>query len=606
MRRTLTLPVTLLAAASRAVAAPLLVSPTPNDDGLGVGGYAWTTMTADLTAAAGGTPPTAADLSTAPLTAYDGLWVDVRNPDPDPGDSADDALSPAEASALSAYIATGRRVVLVGSNSAYSTWNNSILSLVGGTDGGGLAAGTYSAVAVVPLTAGVPGLYARAGDVAVGGTTLFSQRVATVWGPARNVLVLLNTIAIGDDDVGKSGNAAFANNLARWAAGTLADPAVLWAATAGGNWQDGSSWLAGAMPAVADDVVFSTGATDTARLAGPVTARTLTVQSDRLTLDLATATAGLTVGSTLAVTAGASLALTHSAGGGTAAVSAATATVNGTLVVGSGSGLAVAGATTTAAGSNLAVLAGGSLTTASLSAAGSTSVLGHLVLAAPSRLGVLGLASGTGQLDVTTAAVVVAGGDLPTLTAAAATGFDGGRWDGPGLASSARRRRPRPPDGRRRDRQRHGRRHAALHHLRRPADRRRRRAGPVHRLRRRRPERRRQRRRLRPNRQRLRQSSDRLGQRRLQLRRRRRRVGLHADRQRLRPAGEGRRRGRGGRGCHRRAGTSGNGDGRRAGGWVAAVPAASPTVTRPATTPFEFRISTLIRVSGFELRTRPV
>ena len=437
MRRTLTLPVTLLAAASRAVAAPLLVSPTPNDDGLGVGGYAWTTMTADLTAAAGGTPPTAVDLSTAPLTAYDGLWVDVRNPDPDPGDSADDALSPAEASALSAYIATGRRVVLVGSNSAYSTWNNSILSLVGGTDGGGLAAGTYSAVAVVPLTAGVPGLYARAGDVAVGGTTLFSQRVATVWGPARNVLVLLNTIAIGDDDVGKSGNAAFANNLARWAAGTLADPAVLWAATAGGNWQDGSSWLAGAMPAVADDVVFSTGATDTARLAGPVTARTLTVQSDRLTLDLATATAGLTVGSTLAVTAGASLALTHSAGGGTAAVSAATATVNGTLVVGSGSGLAVAGATTTAAGSNLAVLAGGSLTTASLSAAGSTSVLGHLVLAAPSRLGVLGLASGTGQLDVTTAAVVVAGGDLPTLTAAAATGFDGGRWDGPGLASSA-------------------------------------------------------------------------------------------------------------------------------------------------------------------------
>ena len=395
-------------AASTAGAAPVLVSPSPLNDGSGYGGYGWTTFTADLNRA--GPVTTTADLSNP--TGYDGVWVDVRQA----------ALTAAESAALTDYIATGRRVVFIGGNAAgFGTWNGSVLNLVGGADGGPIAAATLSRLAYVPLTTGVATVYARGGDVAVGGTSLFDQRVATVWGPARNVVVVLNTNVSSDNDVAKADNGPFTNNLAQWVAGSLPDPTSLWQSPSGGSWQAGSNWLAAAMPAVADDAVFNLSAGYTTTVAGPVTARTVTVGTDRLTLDFSTATAGLTLGSTLTVgTNGGTLSLTHSAGGGVVAVSA------GAVVVG-------------AAGS-LRVDTGTRLTAASLSAAGPLAVAGRLVLTAPAgtaaRVGMLSL-DPTGQLDLGSSDLIVTNGDLAAVTADVAKAYDGGAWDGPGLTASA-------------------------------------------------------------------------------------------------------------------------------------------------------------------------
>ena len=413
-----------LAVAPALAAQPLLVSPEPANDGFGVDGYAWTAMSADLHAAAGPTIPTSADLSNLPaLLNYDAVWVDLREVDTG-------TFSPGETAALSAYIATGRRVVLIGGNSDYANWNASMLALVGGTDGGDLPTKTYASVAVVPLTTGVSGLYAQSGGKAVGGTTLFADRVATVWGPARNVVVLMNPLSVSDYNIGQAGNAPFAKNLAGWAAGTLADPACLWTASGVANWRDGGSWVNGAMPSVADDAVFNTAAVTTAGVAGQVTARNVTVKSGRLTLNLPTANASVTVGSAVTVNGGTTLTMS-----GSGSVVSGTLAVNGTL--NAGVALTVSGGTTTAAGSAVNVLAGGSLTTAGLSAARPLSVAGRLTVTAPSRLALLGLTGGTGQFDVTSTAAVLVGGDLTALTAATAVGCDGGRWDGPGIVSSA-------------------------------------------------------------------------------------------------------------------------------------------------------------------------
>ena len=410
-------------AASRAIASPVLVSLSTTGEGLGYDGYAWTQTTADLNAAAnaaGGSVATTGDLSNAAaLTGYDGVWVDVRQT----------ALSTTESTALSAYIATGRRVVLVGGNAAaFATWNGSILGLVGGTDGGTIPTATLSATAVVPLTIGASSVYAQAGDVAVGGTgtgtSLFDQRVATVWGPARNVLVLLDDNVPGDNDIGQADNAGFANNLAQWATGGLPDPTCLWESTTGGQWQTGGNWLAGAMPAVADTAVFNRSSTYTTTVATAVTARNLTVISDRLTLDFSTAAAGLTLGSTLTVGPSngstGTLALTHSAGGGVAGLSATSVVVgsHGSLSVGVGTSL-----------------------TSSLSAVGPVTVAGQLNLTGTSRASSLAIAgttgAWTGRVDLGTGELILDGGNLATVTNQLAEGYDGGGWDGTGVTSSA-------------------------------------------------------------------------------------------------------------------------------------------------------------------------
>ncbi len=410
---------------------PVLDCPSTSAEGDGYGGYAWTGMTADLdaaAAAAGGVVATATDLSDlSALEAYTGVWVDVRQP-------GTGTFAAGEAAALSAYVATGRRVVLVGGAAAsFPTWDAALLNLVGGTDTGTVRQTTAAAssAAASPLTAGVSSVYSAYGDTAASGastgTPLFYPAVATVWGPARNVALLLDDNVPGDDAAGRASNAAFDQNLAAWVTGRAADPAVRWAATSGGAWQAGGSWLPGAMPAVADAAVFDLSSTYTAAVAGPVTAESVTVRTDRLTLDFPTAAGGLAVGGAVAVAASAgqaaSLALTHSAGGGTAVVLAGTVTLGtgGSLSVGAGTQLAVAGA---------------------VSAAGPVMVAGRLSVGATSRVAGLSVAPG-GRVDLGSADLIDDGGNVAAVSGWAATAFDGGAWDGPGLTASAAAADPR-------------------------------------------------------------------------------------------------------------------------------------------------------------------
>ncbi len=517
-------------------------------EGLGIGQFLWTAATSALSTATGGSVQTMSTVpSLTPLLGSSGLWVDVGPPN-SLGTSG--LLSAAESNTIAAYAATGRRVVLIGGNDGYYTWDVQLLNLIGDGYTGTVGPTTLQPTFGLPLTAGVNTTVANgANGTATGpGTSLFDVRTAILAGPARNVLVVLSPTLFDDDSVvgvGNVGNPALLQNVARWVAGGLPDAPCPWQAAAGGTWQAAAGWAAGNMPSAADEATFDagTGAGYTVTVGGPVAVGTVRVVGDHVALDLTgggmTIAGAVTVGQTAAGT----LALGRSTAGG------ATVTAGSVLVGGAGSLTVSAGATLAVAGpvtGPVTVAAGGRLTAASVADA-SLTIAGGTVVVGPAAAGSGDTATalsfaGTaaapvGQLDLTDVALTVRNGNLAAVTALVRAGFAGGTFAGPGIASSVAAADPAHlaaigvgtagadvvvelttvgdanldgvVDGRR----------------------------------------------LRPHRRRLRQqgSPDRLGQRRLQLRRRRRRLGLHPDRQRLqpdrpkavgRPRGDPRRRGR--------------------------------------------------------------
>ena len=203
--------------APAAARASVLVLPNADSTSpVGIGRPQWTQMTADLSAAAGSPliTSTAALDDPAALQACTGLWVDL-------GQSSE-SLTSAETSNLQAFIQSGRRVVLIGENSYYGTWDGSILSAVGGAYANGNFNGATPARSYTVLTTGVASLnVTQAGTAASSSvsTSLFQDRVATTWGPAQNALVMLDTEALADPALSAAGNSAFASNVATWVAG---------------------------------------------------------------------------------------------------------------------------------------------------------------------------------------------------------------------------------------------------------------------------------------------------------------------------------------------------------------------------------------------------
>jgi hypothetical protein len=195
-------------------AGTLLVNQVTPYDGYGYGLGSWTGMTDDLNTAFGAANIT---VSGSPLTnlanllSFDRLWITARQPG-DPG------LSATEIANVEAFIATGRRVVLIGENNAWTSWNNSILATVGGTYSGSVTNNTLTPALVHPLTAGVNSLNTIADGIAVGGTPLFSQNVATLWG--ESVVSLLSVNVIDDTTGALPDNPQFKTNLATWLAGS--------------------------------------------------------------------------------------------------------------------------------------------------------------------------------------------------------------------------------------------------------------------------------------------------------------------------------------------------------------------------------------------------
>jgi len=203
-----------------------------NDGGLAYGvppNFEFTRVTNSLNAAFGGAVNVtilANAENAGAVLGFDALWIDLRN--------GSNSLSSLERTALGQFITSGKRVIFMGENQGFRTWNNSFLTLVGGSATTVNISGTLTvaaAAATHPLTQGLTGLRtSSAGQaVGVGGTALFSQNVATLWGAQQNVLTYLDASNLdqarwNDPFVGGlSNDGRFGNNMSAW----LAAPATV-------------------------------------------------------------------------------------------------------------------------------------------------------------------------------------------------------------------------------------------------------------------------------------------------------------------------------------------------------------------------------------------
>ena len=172
------------------------------------------------------------------MATYDSIWLDHRgNNLTDPGGT----LSSTEISNLTSYIQNGGRVVMLGENKSWTTWNQQILSTVGGTYSGLVtndisAANDYALYSPSPaffdgdqlsavvvdhyLTQGVeriPVPTVGVADPAANATQLFDINFITLWDD--NVLSILDVNTLSDfgynDD---QQTAQFVTNVAYWAA----------------------------------------------------------------------------------------------------------------------------------------------------------------------------------------------------------------------------------------------------------------------------------------------------------------------------------------------------------------------------------------------------
>ena len=175
------------------------------------GGSMWTGMTALLDGAFGaGNVSQFADLnSLSTLMSYDRLWLDQR---------LFGTLSATEYSNVAAFLATGRRAVLMGEMDIWAPWNAQLASLVGGTIIDGCDYTPAKTVFAHALTAGVNTLTPGCASVAVGGTALFSINYATLWGPTLSTLTILDTNLLDDTFGSVPDNPRFSANTASWLA----------------------------------------------------------------------------------------------------------------------------------------------------------------------------------------------------------------------------------------------------------------------------------------------------------------------------------------------------------------------------------------------------
>jgi hypothetical protein len=175
------------------------------------GGDLWPEMTAAIDAAAA-TVTVTADLEDLPtMLLYDALWIDQRDNDYGPGPKQ---LTAAEAANVAAYMATGRRVVIIGENQNWTTWNDQIMGLVGGVFEGEALSWTLYPIAAHALTDGVTSVYVNAGGYCTGGLALFDWNVATEWG--GSVITVLDVNVMEAFYWTFNDNSTFATNLAGW------------------------------------------------------------------------------------------------------------------------------------------------------------------------------------------------------------------------------------------------------------------------------------------------------------------------------------------------------------------------------------------------------
>ncbi len=145
------------------------------------------------------------------LMSYDALFLNLRNTY-----SGSDFLGATEISNIINFIATGRRVVMMGDEDfSWGTWNSPIFEIVGGTYGG-YADGATTSVVTNELTDGVGSVEVSGASKANGGTALYDENFATLWGD--NVLTVFDVNVFSDAKWDVLDNGAFATNVASWLA----------------------------------------------------------------------------------------------------------------------------------------------------------------------------------------------------------------------------------------------------------------------------------------------------------------------------------------------------------------------------------------------------
>ncbi len=199
----------LIGVSSATIRADILVRQSAN--GFGYGTTNWTAMTSILDASSGNTMGVVSDFSnTAQIMGADALWVDIG------GQTA--VLNSDEVLNIQNFAATGKRIVLLGENWLWGDWNNQITGLFGGSYGNNdFDGGTHPAV-IHELTSGITAIDVPTGGDPLGGTPLFIQGYAALYGSSENALVLLDVNTFSDGYIGSLDNMVFAQNVADWIA----------------------------------------------------------------------------------------------------------------------------------------------------------------------------------------------------------------------------------------------------------------------------------------------------------------------------------------------------------------------------------------------------
>lgn len=184
----------------------------------------WSNMTAEMDGASGGNIDITVNFeSLTQMLNYDALWLDQRH--------TYGSLSVNEVNNITSFINTGRRVVMVGENDSWLGWNNQILGIVGSAYNADTS-GSISTVVSNEITSGVTSINAGgSAGTALGGTSLFSSNVVTLWGDG-NVLTMLDAGICSDGRWAAEDDATFCGNVANWVAASTVSavpvPAAIW------------------------------------------------------------------------------------------------------------------------------------------------------------------------------------------------------------------------------------------------------------------------------------------------------------------------------------------------------------------------------------------
>ncbi len=179
---------------------------------LAFNGSSWTTYTSMVTAQH--TLVSVNNFENLNAQSFDALWVDQE---------LGNTLSANEVTSIQNYVSAGNKAILIGENSSWNDWNNSILSIVGGSATGGCVSEFSTSTSTHPVMDGISGVEFACGSVLSSSTgspeILVSSNLAGVYQVgAGEVIVILESNFLDNGRV--AANTDFANNLLQF----LEDP----------------------------------------------------------------------------------------------------------------------------------------------------------------------------------------------------------------------------------------------------------------------------------------------------------------------------------------------------------------------------------------------